>query len=128
MVHDARRNVVVAADPVVIKVGTNVLADSSGALDRVRIAALVDQVQRIRASGRRVALVSSGAIGAGVGKLKLGKRPVDLPHLQACAAVGQSALMQLYQEFLNPHGVHAAQILLTAGDFDSRSRYLNILV
>jgi len=126
MVHDARRNVVIAADPVVIKVGTNVLADSSGALDRVRIAALVDQVQRIRVSGRRVALVSSGAIGAGVGKLKLGKRPVDLPHLQACAAVGQSALMQLYQEFLNPHGVHAAQILLTAGDFDSRSRYLNM--
>ena len=126
MVHDARRNVVMAADPVVIKVGTNVLADSSGALDRVRIAALVDQVQRIRVSGRRVALVSSGAIGAGVGKLKLGKRPVDLPHLQACAAVGQSALMQLYQEFLNPHGVHAAQILLTAGDFDSRSRYLNM--
>ncbi len=115
-----------AADPVVIKVGTNVLADSSGALDRVRIAALVDQVQRIRVGGRRVALVSSGAIGAGVGKLKLGKRPVDLPHLQACAAVGQSALMQLYQEFLNPHGVHAAQILLTAGDFDSRSRYLNM--
>ena len=126
MGHDARRNVVMAADPVVIKVGTNVLADSSGALDRVRIAALVDQVQRIRAGGRRVALVSSGAIGAGVGKLKLGKRPVDLPHLQACAAVGQSALMQLYQEFLNPHGVHAAQILLTAGDFDSRSRYLNM--
>ena len=126
MGHDARRNVVMAADPVVIKVGTNVLADSSGALDRVRIAALVDQVHRIRAGGRRVALVSSGAIGAGVGKLKLGKRPVDLPHLQACAAVGQSALMQLYQEFLNPHGVHAAQILLTAGDFDSRSRYLNM--
>ncbi len=126
MGHDARRNVVMAADPVVIKVGTNVLADSSGALDRVRIAALVDQVQRIRVGGRRVALVSSGAIGAGVGKLKLGKRPVDLPHLQACAAVGQSALMQLYQEFLNPHGVHAAQILLTAGDFDSRSRYLNM--
>ncbi len=126
MAHDARRNVVVAADPVVIKVGTNVLTDSLGALDRVRIAALVDQVQRIRAGGRRVAIVSSGAIGAGVGKLKLGKRPVDLPHLQACAAVGQSALMQLYQEFLNPHGVHAAQILLTAGDFDSRSRYLNM--
>ncbi len=126
MGHDARRNVVMAADPVVIKVGTNVLTDSSGALDRVRIAALVDQVQRIRAGGRRVAIVSSGAIGAGVGKLKLGKRPVDLPHLQACAAVGQSALMQLYQEFLNPHAVHAAQILLTAGDFDSRSRYLNM--
>src|SRR5205085_11199333 len=60
-----------------------------------------------------------------VGKLNLGKRPGDLPHLQACAAVGQSALMQLYQEALAPHGVLPAQILLTAGDFDSRARYLN---
>jgi glutamate 5-kinase len=61
-----------------------------------------------------------------VGKLGLGKRPTDLPHLQACAAVGQSALMQLYQECLEPHGVRTAQILLTAGDFDHRVRYLNM--
>jgi glutamate 5-kinase len=73
-----------------------------------------------------VALVSAGAIGAGVGKLGLGRRPADLPHLQACAAVGQSALMQLYQESLAPFGVHAGQLLLTAGDFDSRARYLNV--
>ena len=64
-------------------------------------------------------LVSSGAIGAGIGRLNLGKRPTDLPHLQACAAVGQSALMQVYQECLTPHGIHTAQILLTAGDFDA---------
>lgn len=109
-----------------VKVGTNVLADPTGRLDRHRIRSLADQVQRLRAGGRRVALVSSGAIGAGVGKLNLGKRPADLPHLQACAAVGQSALMQLYQEALAPHGVHTAQLLLTAGDFDSRARYLNV--
>src|SRR4051812_45748793 len=115
-----------AADPIVVKVGTNVLANSAGQLDRGRIQSLADQVQRVRALGRRVALVSSGAIGAGVGKLGLGKRPSDLPHLQACAAVGQSALMQLYQECLAPHGVHTAQILLTAGDFDNRARYLNV--
>src|SRR5258707_7191970 len=71
-------------------------------------------------------MVSTGAIGAGVGKLGLGKRPADLPHLQACAVVGQSALMQLYQECFSPHGVHTAQILLTAGDFDNRARYLNV--
>src|SRR5262249_50367404 len=65
-------------------------------------------------------------IGAGVGKLGLGKRPADLPHLQACAAVGQSALMQLYQEALAPPGVHTAQILLTAGDFDNPLPYLNV--
>jgi glutamate 5-kinase len=109
-----------------VKVGTNVLADAAGRLDRARIQSLADQVQRVRAAGRRVALVSSGAIGAGVGKLNLGKRPADLPHLQACAAVGQSALMQLYQECLAPAGVHTAQMLLTAGDFDSRGRYLNV--
>jgi glutamate 5-kinase len=109
----------------VVKVGTNVLANAAGHLDRHRIESLAGQVARIRAAGHRLVLVSSGAIGAGVGKLGLGKRPTDLPHLQACAAVGQSALMQLYQEALNPFGIPAAQILLTASDFDSRVRYLN---
>ena len=125
MVDGERADIVRRADPVVVKVGTNVLADATGALDRGRIQALADQLARLRAGGRRVALVSSGAIGAGVGRLGLGRRPTDLPHLQACAAVGQCALMQVYQECLAPHGVHAAQILLTAGDFDSRVRYLN---
>jgi len=126
MSDSIRAEILDRAHTVVIKVGTNVLADSSGTLDRDRIRSLADQLHRIRASGRKVVLVSSGAIGAGVGKLGLGKRPADLPHLQACAAVGQSALMQLYQESLAPHGVHTAQILLTAGDFDSRARYLNV--
>lgn len=121
-----RTEILRQADTVVVKVGTNVLADATGRLDRHRIQSLADQVQRLRVAGKRVALVSSGAIGAGVGKLNLGKRPADLPHLQACAAVGQSALMQLYQECLTPHGVHTAQLLLTAGDFDSRPRYLNV--
>ena len=53
------------------------------------------------------ALVSSGAIGAGVGRLGLGRRPTDLRHLQACAAVGQGFLMRAYQEAFGPHGVHA---------------------
>ena len=120
-----RQPILDAAATVVVKVGTNVLADSSGTLDRVRIQSLADQVCRLRKE-RQVALVSSGAIGAGVGKLNLGKRPIDLPHLQACAAVGQSALMQFYSDALAPHGVLPAQILLTAGDFDSRARYLNM--
>ena len=121
-----RLETVARASTVVIKVGTNVLADSTGQLDRHRIQSLADQLHRVRSGGRKVVLVTSGAIGAGVGKLGLGKRPTDLPQLQACAAVGQSALMQLYQESLAPHGVHTAQILLTAGDFDSRARYLNV--
>lgn len=125
MTDPVRESVVAGAATVVIKVGTNVLADSTGTLDRHRIQSLADQLHRIRASGRKVVLVTSGAIGAGVGKLALGKRPTDLAHLQACAAVGQSALMQLYQESLARYGVHTAQILLTAGDFENRARYLN---
>jgi glutamate 5-kinase len=120
-----RTDIVRRADLVVVKVGTNVLADRGGALDRGRMRALSDQLAGLRAGGRRAALVSSGAIAAGVGRLGLGKRPTDLPHLQACAAVGQCALMQAYQECLAPHGVNAAQILLTASDFDHRVRYLN---
>src|SRR4051812_22570838 len=114
-----------AADPIVVKVGTNVLANSAGQLDRGRIQSLADQVQRVRALGRRVALVSSGAIGAGIGRLGLGRRPADLPHLQACAAVGQAFLMRAYEDALRRHNVPTAQLLLTAGDFDSRARYLN---
>ncbi len=124
-VDELRLSLVSSPRTVVVKVGTNVLANAAGHLDRQRIESLAGQIARIRSSGHKLVLVSSGAIGAGVGKLGLGKRPTDLPHLQACAAVGQSALMQLYQEALNPYQIHAAQILLTAGDFDSRVRYLN---
>ncbi len=126
MIDVVRQEVLTTAHTVVVKVGTNVLAGENGDLDRQRVQALADQLQRIRQTGRKVALVSSGAIGAGVGRLRLGKRPTDLRHLQACAAVGQSFLMRAYEECLGTHGTHAAQILLTAGDFDSRVRYLNV--
>jgi glutamate 5-kinase len=120
-----RQEVVATARTVVVKVGTNVLTDPAGQLDRDRVRALADQLHRLRQSRRRVVLVTSGAIGAGVGRLNLRKRPSDLRHLQACAAIGQSVLMQAYAEALAPHGVVPAQILLTASDFDSRVRYLN---
>lgn len=126
MEDSGRVSVVSQAELVVIKVGTNVLTCASGLPDRERIQSLVDQLQRIRSAGRKVVLVSSGAIGAGIGRLGLGRRPTDLPHLQACAAIGQSALIQLYQELFAPYGVSVAQLLLTAGDFDTRKRYLNV--
>jgi glutamate 5-kinase len=125
MTDAARIEILARPGPVIVTVGTNVLADANGSLDRRRMQSLADQIGRLNAVGRKVVLVSSGAIGAGVGRLSLGKRPSDLPHLQACAAVGQCALMQSYHECLAPHGLHAAQILLTAGDFDHRVRYLN---
>jgi glutamate 5-kinase len=126
MSDSLRLQAIEQASMVVVKVGTNVLTDATGILDRSRIQSLVEQLYRIRQAGRKLVLVSSGAIGAGVGRLNLGKRPSDLPHLQACASIGQIALMQTYQECFTPFDIHTAQILLTAGDFDSRSRYLNV--
>jgi glutamate 5-kinase len=126
MIDPVRQEVVALAHTIVVKVGTNVLTDAGGTLVRARVEALADQVQRIRQLGRKIVLVSSGAIGAGIGRLGLDRRPTDLRQLQACAAVGQTFLMQAYEEFLARHGTRTAQILLTAGDFDSRTRYLNV--
>lgn len=126
MLDPVRQEIVAQARTVVVKVGTNVLTAEDGRLDAARVQALADQIQRLRQAGRQVALVSSGAIGAGIGRLQLGRRPTDLRHLQACAAIGQSFLMRAYQECLEQHGANTAQILLTAGDFDSRARYLNV--
>jgi glutamate 5-kinase len=125
MLDPVRQEVIALAHTIVVKVGTNVLTGADGTLDPARLHALAGQVQRIRQAGRKVVLVSSGAIGAGMGRLSLGKRPTDLRHLQACAAVGQSYLMRAYEECLADQGVHTAQILLTASDFDNRTRYLN---
>jgi glutamate 5-kinase len=125
MLDVVRQEVIAHAHTVVVKVGTNVLTRPDGTLEPARVQALADQVQRIRAGGKRVALVSSGAIGAGVGRLGLGRRPTDLRQLQACAAVGQTFLMRAYEDCLARHGIATAQVLLTAGDFDNRARYLN---
>jgi len=125
MIDPVRQEVIALAHTVVVKVGTNVLTGPDGTLDREQLQALSDQVQRLRQSGRKVALVSSGAIGAGLGQLGMPERPADLRHLQACAAVGQGLLMRAYEECLARYGIHTAQILLTASDFDSRTRYLN---
>jgi glutamate 5-kinase len=126
LIDPVRQEVLALAHTIVVKVGTNVLTAADGTLDRERVAALAEQVHRVRQSGRKVVLVSSGAIGAGVGRLNLGKRPTDLRHLQAAAAVGQSVLMGAYEDCFRTHGYHAAQILLTASDFDNRGRYLNV--
>jgi glutamate 5-kinase len=125
MIDPVRQEVIALAHTAVIKVGTNVLAGPDGTLQRERIEHLAEQIHHLREQGRRVALVSSGAIGAGVGRLGLARRPTDLRHLQACAAVGQTFLMRAWEECLARHGIPTAQVLLTAGDFDSRTRYLN---
>ena len=125
MIDPVRQEIVALAKTLVIKVGSSVLAAADGTLNHDRLRALAEQIHRIRQTGRRVALVSSGAIAAGIGRLGLRHRPTDLPQLQAAAAVGQSCLVDGYEACFRRHGYHTAQILLTAEDFDNRGRYLN---
>jgi glutamate 5-kinase len=103
-----------------------VLAHEDGTLDHVQVTSIAEQIVRLMNEGRYVVLVSSGAVGAGIGRLGLSQRPTDLAHLQAVAAVGQSRLIESYNRALEAHGRHAAQILLTADDLNDRSRYLNV--
>jgi len=103
-----------------------VLTREDGALDNDRVTAIAEQLVWLIEEQRQVVLVSSGAVGAGIGRLGLRRRPTDLAHLQAVAAVGQSRLIEAYNRALEPHGRHAAQILLTADDLNDRTRYLNV--
>ncbi len=121
-----RLNVLESAQSVVVKVGTRVLTTPDGKLDLHRIHCLSAQLCRIANTGRQTIMVSSGAVGAGVGKLGLKERPSDLAELQAVAAVGQADLIQAYETALAAHGRHAAQVLLTAADLRRRSGYLHV--
>ncbi len=121
-----RQEIATSAHTVVVKVGTRVLTNSDGTLNQDRIDHLANELNTIRLSGRRVVLVSSGAVGAGISQLGLTERPRDLARLQAVAAVGQTRLIEAYDRTFRKHGSHAAQVLLTADDLDHRTRYLNV--
>lgn len=110
---------------VVIKVGTTTLTHDSGLLNLERIEILVRQIANLHNNGYEVMLVTSGAIGAGMGKLNLKNRPKTLPEKQAVAAVGQVALIHLYQKIFAEYGKNVGQLLLTASDINERNRYLN---
>ncbi len=120
-----RQEIATTADTVVVKVGSRVLTRSDGLLNTERIDALAAELAGLVDRGRRIVLVSSGAVAAGMGQLGLSRRPRDLAHLQAVAAIGQSHLIQAYDRALRAYGRHAAQILLTADGIDHRTRYLN---
>ena len=122
----SRKDITSNANLIVVKIGTRVLTRADGLLDTVRIESLGKQVDSLVASGKKVVLVSSGAVGAGMGRIGLDKRPKELGHLQAIAAVGQSSLIEAYERVFRAQGRHAAQVLLVADDFKNRSRYLNI--
>ena len=109
----------------VVKIGSRVLTDDDGALDLAAIGRICADLAAVRASGVQVVLVSSGAVAAGRSELGMTERPRTIPHKQAAAAIGQTRLMRAYQEALAPHGLKAAQMLLTSEDLATRQRFLN---
>ena len=111
---------------VVVKLGTGVLTSGIGELSTARISAMCAEVAALRAAGTEIILVSSGAVGLGMGALQLTKRPKDLSKKQACAAIGQSLLMQTWQAGFAPHQLTVAQVLLTHEDLRGRARYLGV--
>ena len=122
---DLRRQILSKVKKIVVKIGTGVLTTDDGCLDKNQIKQLAGQVVELKKMGYDVTVVSSGAIGSGMGELGIEKRPATLPELQAVASIGQSKLISMYDECFKLHGFHAAQILLTREDFENRQRYLN---
>ncbi len=111
---------------VVIKLGTGILTSGVGRLNPERIASICGEVDRLMGRGIEVLLVSSGAVGLGIGRLGLDRRPERLPRLQMCAAVGQSVLIEHWQKGMEPYGRKVAQILVTRDDLRIRGRHVSL--
>lgn len=114
------------AKRIAIKVGTSTLTHDTGKLNLRRMRELVRVIADLKNAGREIILVSSGAIGVGVGKLKLEKRPLDIGGRQACAAVGQCELMYIYDKLFSEYGHVTAQVLLTRDCVEDPLRNMNI--
>lgn len=110
---------------VVVKVGTSTLAHTTGRLNIRRVEQLCRVLSDLKNAGHQIILVSSGAIGMGVGKLSLPHRPSDMPTKQAAAAVGQCELMYVYDKLFTEYNHTVAQILLTGEDLESDERRTN---
>jgi glutamate 5-kinase len=111
---------------ITVKVGTSTLAYPTGRLNIRHVEELVKVLSDLKNEGHEVVLVSSGAIGMGVGKLPLSERPTDMPTKQAAAAVGQCELMYTYDRLFTAYNHVVAQILLTGADFDQKERRENL--
>lgn len=114
------------AKRIVIKVGTSNLTDKSYRLEPRKVEKLAKEIVELKKQGKEVIVVTSGAIGAGIGKLNLKRRPRDIKVLQATAAVGQNILMSTYDRYFAKYEQTIAQVLITYGDFFDRQRYLNL--
>ncbi len=110
---------------VVIKIGTSTLAHSTGHLNIKRVEEICKVISDIKNAGNQVIMVSSGAIGMGVGKLGLKERPKDIPTKQAAAAVGQCELMYIYDKLFSEYNHTVAQLLITGDDVENKERYQN---
>lgn len=111
---------------IVLKFGSGILASARGlSLDEKQFQRLTAEVAGVIAAGHECCIVSSGAVAAGLGVLGLKERPEELAARQACAAVGQAKLMEVYARHFAAHGLCVAQLLLTHGDLDSRTRHAN---
>ena len=110
---------------VVVKLGTGVLTDNRKQIDPAQLEQIVAQVAALRKAGKEVVVVTSGAVGAGMGALGFDTRPADLAEKQACAAVGQSRLMSTYEKLFAKHDLVVAQVLLTHDDLEHHERHLN---
>ncbi len=121
-----RRDALKKTRLVIVKVGTSSITDETLTLSERKIGKLVDELAALSSRGIHFIIVTSGAIGAGMGKLNLKQRPRDVNKLQAIAAIGQHELMKCYGKHFRKKGFEVAQILLTKDDFKNRSRYLNV--
>ena len=113
------------AKRVVVKIGTNTLAKDGG-VNAVYVRQIAGQINELLKSGRQVVIITSGAIGMGVGQLKISEKVTDLKMRQACAAIGQPLLMAEYRKAFLRYGVAVAQVLLTADVLNNRKTYLNL--
>lgn len=120
-----RNEILTRAKRIVIKIGSSLIASRATGLRPEQIERLADEIAALKASGRDILLVSSGAIISGIKKLALKEYPKSLPVKQAAAAVGQSRLMWAYEKAFERMGIHVAQILLTHQDLADRRRFLN---
>lgn len=111
---------------IVIKIGSNVLSNEDGRVNKEVIKNIADQVAKLQEMGKQIIIVSSGAGICGVGAIKKWSRKDDMNYKQALCAIGQVELMLAYKEYFNEHNTPVAQMLLTRGDFESDQRTLNI--
>ena len=118
-------SVIQKAKRLIIKVGSSLVTNDGKGLDSEAIAKWAAQISELRAMGKEVVLVSSGAVAEGMQRLGFDKRPTSIDELQACAAVGQMGLAQIYETSFRLHTVHTAQVLLTHADLADRERDLN---